>query len=65
MRKKLRRPWTAEDDARLRSLLAAGDSVSLAAAKLKRTASAVKSRSGKLGVPLLKTRSRAKSLDRI
>jgi DNA invertase Pin-like site-specific DNA recombinase len=41
---KLRRPWTPEDDARLRSLLEAGASVSLVAAKLKRTQSAVKNR---------------------
>jgi hypothetical protein len=36
-RKNLRRPWTADEDARLRSLLAAGTSVALVAAKLKRT----------------------------
>ena len=40
----LKRPWTAEDDVRLRSLLEAGVSVLLVAAKLKRTTSAIKSR---------------------
>ena len=41
----LKRPWTTEDDVRLRSLLEAGVSVLLVAAKLKRTTSAIKSRS--------------------
>ena len=46
--RKLKRPWTAEDDAQLRSLLEAGDSVRLVAVKLKRTYGAVKSRLSKL-----------------
>jgi hypothetical protein len=33
----LRRPWTAEDDARLRQLPEAGASISVVAIKLKRT----------------------------
>src|SRR5260370_9968227 len=41
----LKRPWTADEDARLRQLLEAGASLRLVAAKLKRTAGAVKSRS--------------------
>ncbi len=36
--------WTTEDDDRLRTLLQSGVSVYLAAAKLKRSASAVKER---------------------
>jgi hypothetical protein len=47
---KLKRPWTAEDDVRLRYLLEGGDSFMLVAAKLERTTSAVKTRSNKLGL---------------
>src|ERR1700687_4872214 len=61
---KLRRPWTPEDDARLRSLLEAGASVSLVAAKLKRTAGAVKSRS-RQGVARRRAPPRAESFYRI
>ena len=61
---KLKRLWTSEDDARLRSLLEAGASVSLVAAKLKRTAGAVKSRSNLLGVARRRAPPRAKSLYR-
>ena len=46
----LRRSWTAEDDAQLRSLLEAGDSVRLVAVKLRRTTRAVQQRSSKLGI---------------
>jgi len=60
---KLRRPWTPEDDARLRS--EAGASVSLVAAKLKRTAGAVKSRSNLLGVARRRAPPRAESIYRI
>jgi hypothetical protein len=61
----LRRPWTTEDDARLRQLLEAGASISVVAVKLKRTASAVKSRSTKLGVERPQTRLKVESLHRI
>jgi hypothetical protein len=62
---KLKRLWTSEDDARLRSLLEAGASVSLVAAKLKRTAGAAKSRSSQLGVAHRRAPPRAKSHYRI
>jgi hypothetical protein len=38
----LRRIWTADDDAQLRSLMESGASVGLVAAKLKRTVKAVR-----------------------
>jgi hypothetical protein len=44
----LRRIWTADDDAQLRSLMESGASVGLVAAKLKRTVKAVRGQS-KLG----------------
>ena len=47
---KLRKPWTAEDDARLVALLEAGSSVVLVAAKLRRSITAVKARSSKLRI---------------
>ena len=48
--KNLRRPWTAEEDAQLRTLLEAGTPVRIAAVKLKRTTGAVKSRSSMIHV---------------
>jgi hypothetical protein len=46
----LNRRWTAEEDARLRSMLEAGASNRMAAAKLKRTTGAVRCRSIKLRI---------------
>jgi hypothetical protein len=51
-RKNLRRPWTADEDARLRALLAAGTSVALVAAKLKRTVAGVTARCRTLGLSM-------------
>jgi hypothetical protein len=51
-RKSLKRPWTADEDARLQTLLAAGTSVALVAAKLKRTVKGVTSRCRKFGLSL-------------
>jgi len=44
------RPWTAEDDARLKSLIEASLSFDLIAAKMKRTTQGVKSRAHALGI---------------
>ena len=52
MPKHKRREWTAEDDTHLRSLLEAGESVTLVADKLKRTVTATKKRANKLRVSL-------------
>ena len=52
----LNRLWTVEEDARLRSMLETGVPLVLVAAKLKRTAAAVKSRSSKLHVSRQRTR---------
>jgi len=57
----LNRLWTAEEDARLRSMLEAGVPLVLVAAKLKRTAAAVKGRSSKLHVSRQRTRHRAQA----
>ena len=46
--KNLRRPWTPDEDARLRSMLEAGISTTIAAAKLKRTKSALRGRASML-----------------
>jgi hypothetical protein len=51
-RKNLRRPWTADEDAQLQALVAAGTSVALVAAKLKRTVSAVTARCSAFGLSL-------------
>jgi hypothetical protein len=51
-RKNLRRPWTADEDAKLRALLTAGTSVALVAAKLKRTVKGVTARCRTLGLSL-------------
>jgi hypothetical protein len=63
--RKLRRPWTADEDALLRQLLEAGATFSLVAAKLKRTVGAVRSRATKLSVSSRQTRTRADSRYRI
>jgi hypothetical protein len=44
------RAWTAEDDDRLKSLIEAGVSTDLGAAKMKRTIQAVKWRANALGM---------------
>ena len=54
----LKRPWTADEDARLRQLLEGGTSFKLVAAKFKRTVGAVKSRSKRLRQRPLKADSR-------
>jgi hypothetical protein len=46
------RPWTLEDEARLRSLIADGTSIALVAAKLKRTITAIRGRAKILKLPL-------------
>lgn len=46
------RPWTPEEDARLRSLMDAGMSVGLVAAKFKRTTFAIKARATVLKVSI-------------
>ena len=56
---KLKRLWTDEDDVRLRYLLEDGEPFRLVAAKLGRTATAVKSRSSKLGLGRRPTQFRA------
>jgi hypothetical protein len=43
-----KRPWTPDEDARLRALRAAGAFTLLAAAKLKRTMGAIKERTRRL-----------------
>jgi hypothetical protein len=48
----LKRPWTAKDDVKLRALIDAGASAVLVAAKLRRTLSAVRSRSSQLQLSL-------------
>ena len=45
------RPWTAEDDARLKSLIEASVSIDLIAVEMKRTTKGVKSRARVLGMP--------------
>jgi hypothetical protein len=50
MTKLLRRKWTAEDDAQLRSLLETRASLGLVTAKLRRTLKAVRTRSSKLRI---------------
>ena len=55
----LNRLWTAEEEARLRSMLEAGMPRLLVAAKLKRTMAAVKSRSGKLQISSKRTRAKS------
>jgi hypothetical protein len=57
-RKNLKRPWTADDDAKLRALLTAGTSDALVAAKLKRTVRAVAAHCSKLGLSLTRRRRR-------
>jgi hypothetical protein len=49
---KPRKRWTAEDEAHFRSLLEAGESVMLVAAKLKRTVTATRSRAATLRISL-------------
>jgi len=44
------RPWTAEDDDRLKSLIEANMSTHLIAAEMKRTIQAVKYRASTLGI---------------
>jgi hypothetical protein len=44
------RPWTAEDDARLKSLIEASVPMDVIAAKMKRTTQAVKWRANALGI---------------
>jgi hypothetical protein len=44
------RPWTAEDDDRLKSLIEANMSIHLIAAKMKRTTQAVKYRANSMGI---------------
>ena len=61
----LNRLWTAEEDARVRSMLEADVPLVLVAAKLKRTAAAVKSRSSKLHISRQRTRRRAQGPYRI
>ena len=61
----LNRLWTVEEDARLRSMLETGVPLVLVAAKLKRTAAAVKSRSSKLHVSRQRTRRIAQAPYRI
>jgi hypothetical protein len=51
-RQNLKRPWTADEDARLRALLAANTSDALVALKLKRTVRAVAAHCRKLGLSL-------------
>ena len=48
----LNRPWTPEEDARLRTLLEDGKSTTLVSAKLNRTVAAVKGRAGIIGISL-------------
>jgi hypothetical protein len=50
------RPWTPEEDERLRSMLEGGDSVWLVAAKLKRTTKAVKTRKAAAHIRMVKMR---------
>ena len=45
-----KRPWTSEDDYRLRTLLESGASPAIVATKLKRTLTATKGRAGLLGI---------------
>ncbi|MDB5555452.1 MAG: hypothetical protein JWL86_5436 [Rhizobium sp.] len=52
MRYKLHRPWTADDDAQLRAMAEANCSALKIAARLKRSARAVRGRAQKLGLPL-------------
>jgi hypothetical protein len=64
--KNLRRPWTPDEDARLRSMLEAGISTTIAAAKLKRTKSALRGRASMLQlVRPIRTRGRAEPMHRI
>jgi hypothetical protein len=46
------RAWTAEDDERLKSLIEAGVSMNLVAAKMKRTIQAVKWRANARGISI-------------
>jgi hypothetical protein len=49
-------PWTAEDDARLKSMMEASMSMHLIAAKMKRTPQGVKSRAIALGMSTKRVR---------
>jgi hypothetical protein len=51
MRKPLFRPWTAEDNARVREFVANGASPTRAAAALNRTRVAISERARKIGCP--------------
>jgi len=55
------RPWTLDDDARLRTLLESGASKTLIAAKLKRTVSAIEARTSIIGISLSQIKLRLKA----
>jgi hypothetical protein len=55
------RPWTLDDDARLRTLLESGASKTLIAAKLKRTVSAIEARTSIIGISLTQIKLRLKA----
>ena len=57
------RPWTAEDDDRLKSLIEASVSTDLIAAELKRTTMGVKSRAHVLGISTKRVWVRLKVLE--
>jgi hypothetical protein len=60
-RRTAKRPWTPEEDNRLRRLLEEGTSTLLVAAKLKRTVTALKGRAAIIGVSFREIKLRLKS----
>ena len=52
----LKRPWSSEEDYRLRVLLESGASVMLISAKLKRSSSAVRARAASAGISINETK---------
>jgi len=52
------RPWTAEEDAKLRALAIAGRNAAYAAKQLNRTEAALSNRASKLGIRFGKAKSR-------
>jgi hypothetical protein len=56
-----KRPWTSEDDYRLRTLLESGASPAIVATKLKRTLTATKGRASLLGISFRQIKLRLKT----